>query len=205
MSDAFGTRDDSTLSALRVDILLLVLFCVLALGGTAVALIHEEREAIDDPVQKGERGEVVGADGLSLLAPANLARALRVARAELKPDHQLTNLRLAPTRLDITVRDTIGEQRSIQVGLDYDARVNDDAGTSSSTGPRGLTRIDPNSPARALAAILAREGWQPRNLDYVVYDPPDGDTPSRWDLYFTKVPIERNHVAADGSGRLIER
>jgi hypothetical protein len=208
MSDAFGTRQSapttSPLRTLRIDLLLLALFCVLALGGTAVVLVHEERQALDDPLQKGQRGEVVGAAGLSLLAPANFARALDIARAELAPDHQLTNLRLSPTRLDITVRNTLGEQRSIQVGLDYDPRVND-AGTNSTTGPRGVTGIDVSAPARALAAVLARERWAPSTLDYVVYDAPQGDTPSRWDLFFTKVPIERNHVATDGSGRLIEQ
>jgi hypothetical protein len=201
MSDAFGTRPASPVAALRVDLLLLALFCVLAIGGTTAVLAHEERAAQRDPVQKGQRGEVVGAEGLSLLAPANLAHALQVARTKLKPDHQLTNLRLAPTRLDITVRDTIGEERQIQVGLDYKARSGD-GGTSSSTGPRNLTGIDTGAPARALAAVLAREHWSPRNLDYVVYDAPDGDTPSHWDLFFTKVPIERNHVSADGRGKL---
>ncbi len=206
MSDAFGHQQDSpsrsTLSVVRMDLALFVLFVVLALGGTALALVHEEREALDDPVQKGQRGEVVGAERLSLLAPANLARALALARAELKPDHQLTNLRLSPTRLDVTVRNTLGERREIQVGLDYDARVFDSSGSDSRTGPRGLTGIDVNAPSRALAAILAREGWSSRTLNYVVYDAPDATNPARWDLFFEKVPIERNHQAADGAGRL---
>ena len=163
-------------TARRLDLLLLLLFCALALGGTAFALVREERAALDDPVEKGRRGEVQGATGLSLLAPANLARALERARAELAPDHQLTGLRLEPTRLDVTVRNTVGAQRSIQVGLDYDARVND-AGTSSATGPKGLLGIDTRAPARAVAAVLARERWSPETLDYVVYHPPSGDTP----------------------------
>jgi hypothetical protein len=202
MSDAFGTKQSSPAAALRLDLLLLALFCVLALGGTALVLVREERHALDDPVEKGRRGEVVGAAGLSLLAPANLERALALARAKLQPDHQLTNLRLEPTRLDVTVRNTLGEQREIQVGLDYKARVFN-GGTNSSTGPRQLGGIDTGAPARALAAVLARERWAPSTLDYVVYRPPQGDTPSRWDMFFTKVPIERNHIGADGSGRLL--
>jgi hypothetical protein len=189
-------------TARRFDLLLLLLFCALALGGTAFALVREERAALDDPVEKGERGEVQGASGLSLLSPANFARALERARAELEPDHQLTNLRLAPTRLDVTVRNTVGAQRSIQVGLDYDARVTD-AGVSSATGPRELGGIDATAPARAVATILARERWSPNTLDYVVYQPPSGDAPSRWDLFFVKVPIERNHHVADGTGKLV--
>lgn len=189
-------------TARRLDLLLLVLFCALALGGTAFVLVREERAALDDPVEIGERGEVQGVTGLSLLAPANFARALQRARAKLAPDHQLTALRLEPTRLDITVRDTVGAQRSIQVGLDYDARVTD-AGVSSTTGPRGLLGIDPGAPARAVAAVLARERWAPETLDYVVYQAPRGDSPSRWDMFFVDVPIERNHHAADGTGKLV--
>jgi hypothetical protein len=201
MSNAFGSREGPPLAALRLDLVLLALFCVLALGGTAVALIHEERQALDDPVQQGERGEVAGADGLSLLAPANLTHALATARAKLAPDDQVTNLRLTPTRMDVLVRNTVGAQRQIRVGLDYDA-VTVSVGTSSSSGPRGLTGIDVNAPARALAAILARERWSPRTLDYAVYQAPHDSTPARWDLFFKNVPIERNHVAADGAGRL---
>jgi len=189
-------------TARRLDLLLLALFCALALGGTAFALVREERAALDDPVEKGQRGEVRGVTGLSLLAPTNLARALDRARAVLAPDHQLTGLRLEPTRIDVTVRNTVGAQRSIQVGLDYDPRVND-AGSSSSSGPRGLRGIDTGAPARAVAAVLARERWTPDTLDYVVYQPPAGDTPSRWDMFLVEVPIERNHHAADGTGRLL--
>jgi hypothetical protein len=211
MTDAFGNREgtarstpreESARGPLRLDLVLLALFCVLALGGTAVGLVRAERDALDDPVQKGERGEVVGAEGLSLAAPANFAHALAVARTKLAPDHQLTSLRLAATRLNIIVRNTTGEQRSIQVGLDYKARVSD-AGTNSATGPRNLAGIDTAAPARALTATLARERWAPSTFDYAVYVAPDGDTPSRWNLFFTKVPIERNHVAADGAGRLL--
>jgi hypothetical protein len=204
MTDAFGKREASAPTALRANLLLLVLFCVLSLGGTALALAKAVRDDRDDPVEKGARGEVVGATGLSLAAPANFEHALAIVRGKLAADHQVTNVRLAPTRLDIIVRNTTGAQRTIQVGLDYKARVID-AGVSSATGPRGLTGIDIAAPARAITAALAREGWAPKTFDYAVYDAAEGDTPSRWDLFFKDVPIERNHVTADGTGRLKEQ
>lgn len=185
----------------RADRLLGLLFLVLALGGTAAVLVLAERHNLDDPVQKGERGEVTGITGLSLVAPANLRRALDAADARLKPDEQVTSIRVAPTRVDLQVRDTVGDQRALQVGLDHRVRVTSTSGSSTATGPRGLTEIDAGAPARLVRAIAEREGYPPQRLDYVAFSP--AMQPPRWDGYWVKVPIERNHFAADARGRVL--
>lgn len=199
-SDPFGRTETSVVSALRFDLFLMALFCALALGGTAAMLVREERRKLADPVEQGVRGEVVGVTGLSLAAPENLGRALREMEAAFESDEQVTNFRLAPTRLDVIVRNTFGRQRVLQLRLDHEVRVLSDTGTNSSTGPRTLRAIDPAAPARMIRAVLAREGWSPATLDYLVFDFPDGDTASGWDAFFVQVPIERNHYTADGAG-----
>lgn len=201
-ADPFGEGIEETGRALRIDRVLVLLFIVLSLGGTALVLVRAERQALDDPVQKGARGEVRGLSALSLLREANLRPALAKVQARLKPDEQLTNLRLDPTRLDIQVRDTIGHRRSMSVGLDGKVRVSEDPGTDSSTGPKGLGGIDPSAPARMLVAVRAREGYPPERLNYLVYDGGDESSEPRWDAFYVEVPVERNHLGADAHGRL---
>lgn len=185
----------------RFDRLLGPLFILLALGGTALVLVREERRALDDPVQQGQRGEVTGIAGISLLGPANLRRALYAADARLADDEQVTSVRIEPTRLDVQARNTVGTQRFLQVGLDHRVHVTSTSGTSTATGPRGLTELDAAAPARLIRTVQAREGYPPDRIDYVVFSP--ASTPSRWDAFWTNVPIERNHFGADAHGRLL--
>jgi hypothetical protein len=182
------------------DRVLGLLFVVLAMGGTAAALAVNERHALDDPLQKAERGEVTGIGGLSLLRAPNLRRALAAADRALKDDEQVTSLRLAPTRIDIQARDTIGAMRQLQLRVDIEAHVVSTSGTSSDTGPRSLAGIDTAAPERFVRAIAEREGYPPDHLDYLVLQLPPDEV--RWDGFWVKVPIERNHFSADAHGRV---
>lgn len=185
------------IAVLRFDLLLMAVLTLVALGGTAVALVVNERHNRDDPVQQGERGDVGGITGASLLRKVNLDRAVAAANAAVRPDEQIVDLTLYPTRMSVYVRNTFGDQRVLRIGLDHKVSAND-AGSSSTSGPHQLT-FDTAAPERIARGALASEGYAPASLKYLVYDVENSDTP-RWSAFYERVPIERNRLIADRHG-----
>ncbi len=187
-------------SVARGDRLFLLLFIVLTVVGTYLLLHHAEDKAVNDPVQKAARGEVTGATGLSLIRQANFRRALGAVQAKLKPDEVVTNLRLDPGALNVTARDTEGDQRYFGVDLAYKVHISS-SGTTSGDGELGLRNVDASAPERFLAAILDRTHFDPKKLEYMVYDPAEEGDPSDWSAYFEDVPIKQKTWYANGKGR----
>ncbi|MCW3040740.1 MAG: hypothetical protein JWM31_2645, partial [Solirubrobacterales bacterium] len=125
---------------------------VLTLLLTGLGLWHAERGALRDPVQRGERGLVVGATGPSLLRAPNLDRALNAVAVRLRPGELVTDLSVSPIRAAVSVRDGVGHQRVLTVDLAYRVR-SAGAGSSTSDGP-ALSRVDRAAPGRLVAAAL---------------------------------------------------
>ena len=59
------------------ETVILTLFFLVCLASVGLLLWHEENRLLDDPDAKAQRGEIVGAEGDSLVRAANFERALR--------------------------------------------------------------------------------------------------------------------------------
>jgi hypothetical protein len=138
----------------------------------------------------GELPEAHGLTGRSLLRPANLAAALEQVAAH---GRRVTSLRLAPDRLDATVGD-----HDVQVDAAQRIIVRDRPGSASPGGVR-LDRIDPQAPARAVAAAARKGAIPTARIDYVVLS---GDG---WSVFFQDVSPRRQAWRADLAGRHVER
>ena len=176
---------------------ILVAFYILALTGVGLLLWHEEHDALHDPNAKAQRGEIVGAQGDSLVRAANFERALRKIEGRLGAGDVINSVRLSPVRVDVTARDRIGRQKILTVdpGFDVDSR---EFGRSDQPGIR-TAAIDPAAPERVLVEVMRRAPAKPENLDYLVYSISTGSAP-RWLLYLDGVDVERKQWEADARG-----
>jgi hypothetical protein len=180
------------------EAVILTLFFLVCLTSVGLLLWHEEARLLDDPDAKAQRGEIVGAEGDSLVRAANFQRALREIDERLGESDVVNSVRLSPVRVDVTARDDIGRQRilSVDPGFDVDERA---FGESEQPGVR-VRALDPAAPARMFAVVRRRSGAKPGNLDYFVYSLTGNRAPS-WLLYLDGVPIARKQWQADARGR----
>jgi hypothetical protein len=177
---------------------------VLALLGTGLGLWRAERRALADPVQQGERGEVTGVDGRSLLTTEHLGRAFALVQARLEADEVVTDVDLTPVRVRVAVRDGIGHARSFSVDLAYDVRTQDD-GRSTADGP-ALAQLDAAAPERFVRTVLERSGHPATALENLGwrYDA-SGEVKQAWTLRLQDVPIPDQNWVANGDGRGVRR
>jgi hypothetical protein len=184
------------------ETVILILFFLVSLAAVGGLLWHEENRLLDDPDAKAQRGEIVGAQGDSLVHAANFDRALREIDARLAEGDVVNSVRLSPVRVDVTARDDTGRQRilSVDPGFDVSERA---FGESEQPGVR-VRVIDPAAPGRMFAAVQQRSSAQPENLDYLVYSVSANDPP-RWLLYLDGVPITRKQWEADARGGDVRR
>jgi hypothetical protein len=181
------------------ETVILTLFFLVCLASVGLLLWHEENRLLDDPDAKAQRGEIVGAEGDSLVRAANFERALRKIDERLGESDVVNSVRLSPVRVDVTAHDDTGRQRilSVDPGFDVEER---DFGDSDQPGVR-VRAIDPAAPARMFTVVRQRSGAKPGNLDYFVYS----ISGNGWLLYLDGVPITRKQWQADARGRDVRR
>jgi hypothetical protein len=143
--------------------LILLLFTVLTLVASGLVLTRAADHAQNDPVQKAARGEVKGVGGLSLVREANLRRALAKVAAGSRP--LISNIRVAPERVDVTVRDADGSRKLLSIDPGFgvkqsDFGVGDDPAVAAA-------KIDAAAPERMVRAVGERTGLGPDAVDYV--------------------------------------
>ena len=184
------------------ETVILTLFFLVCLASVGLLLWHEENRLLDDPDAKAQRGEIVGAEGASLVRAANFERALREIDARLGEREVVNSVRLSPVRVDVTARDDTGKQRILSVDPGFDVSERD-FGESEEPGVR-VRAIDPAAPGRMFAAVAQRSGAKPENLDYLVYSVP-GFIPPKWLLYLDGVPTTSKQWEADARGRDVRR
>jgi hypothetical protein len=184
------------------ETVILVIFFIVSLASVSALLWHEENRLLDDPNAKAERGEIIGAQGDSLVRAANFQRALAEIDQRLAKTDVINSVRLSPVRVDVTARNENGKQRILSVDPSFDVTTRD-FGESEQPGVR-VRAIDPAAPARMFAAVEQRSGAEPKNLDYLVYTISSGSAP-RWLLYLDDVPITRKQWEADARGRDVRR
>lgn len=143
----------------------------------------------------GELPFAEGLTGRSLLRAANLAAALQKVGEH---GQQVTSLRLAPDRLDVTLRGD-GGVRDVQVDAAQRVTVRSSPG-SPSPGVVRIDQIDPAAPGRAFATAMREGGLSPAKVDYAVLF-----TAGQWSLFFKDVADRKTAWRANAAGRQVER
>lgn len=176
---------------------MLVLFFIVSLTCVGVLLWREENRLLDDPVAKAQRGEIVGAEGDSLVRAANFSRALQEIDGKLGSGDVVNSLRLSPVRVDVTARDDTGKQTIYSVDPAFKVSTRD-FGESDQPGIR-LRVIDTAAPERFFATVQGRTQATAKHLDYLVYSF-SGSGPPSWLLYLDDVAIRDKQWEADSHG-----
>jgi hypothetical protein len=177
---------------------ILLLFAIITLAASAFVLIGEENDAVSDPKQKAARGEIKGLDELSLVRSKNLTKVLADVNGSSRP--YVSNIRVAPDRVNLTVRDADGERKV----LTYDAaieRTTNDFGVGEDRAVRA-TSIDANAPERMLRTVTEKTEMDADALDYVTLTV-SGESKSDWTWYMAlkegPARVRQWVAAADGS------
>ncbi|MEA2427511.1 MAG: hypothetical protein QOF37_1139 [Thermoleophilaceae bacterium] len=147
--------------------LILLLFAVLTLAASAYVVAKAERDIQHDPSQKAARGEISGLDKLSLIRAPNLRRVLAAADAGPRP--LVANIRVAPARVDLILRDAGGSRKSVSVDPGFKTKESD-FGVGTDDAIRA-SRLDASGPERMLRAVTERTGLGPGAVDYVTLSP----------------------------------
>jgi hypothetical protein len=147
--------------------LILAAFVLVTLAASAFVLSRAERGAERDPVQKAARGEITGLDRLSLVREANLRRV--IAQVAAGPRPLVTNIRVAPTRVNLTVRDAAGSRKSLTVGPSFKVEETDFGVGEDDAVP--ASRLAAAGPERMVRAVAERTGLGVDAVDYVTLSP----------------------------------
>lgn len=143
-------------------------------------------------------GPPVGLGRGSLLRPYAFGAALRKLRNG--GYGRLTNLRVAPERIDATLLTKAGALRHLQIVPGGAVRQFGTGSTGFSGVPTmSLQGISAAAPQRLTRAAAERAGIQPSRVNYLVYTQFAGTT--QWNVYFKGGQI----FSADASGRITRR
>jgi hypothetical protein len=120
----------------------------------------------DDEISGGFGSSPSSHDGPSLVPAKRFGKAMEKVRAEAGSEATLIAIRLAPDRVDATVRRAGGEQVLVQVLADLTVR----RFNAGSSGNRGLSlrRVDPRVPDRLVRAAAERLRVDRGDVTYLV-------------------------------------
>jgi hypothetical protein len=180
--------------------LVLALFAVLTLGAIALVLVLEERDAVRDPAEKAQRGEIGGFDDLSLLRAENLRRAL--AEVEESGYPLVTNVRVAADRLNVVARNDEGTRRVLVIDPGFGVDESDFGTGDDAAVPAG--EVEAEAPDRIVRAVLRRTRLAPEDVDYVTLSV-SRVTPSMWSLFLKAGPVTERHWIAEADGADVRR
>ena len=196
---------------------------VAVLGGALLAMVNSGKERVHDIVRElpdsfpefrpppgsgspfeersGRAQPALPARGLSvdsLLRPAAFGRAL--ARLRSGGYGRLTNLRVAPDRIDATMVTRGGRLRLLQIVPGGAVRVlQTTTGRFAGTRAMTLEGIDPRAPNRLTRSAAGRLGQPASRVDYLVLM--DFAGARQWNVYFKGGQI----FSADAHGRITRR
>jgi hypothetical protein len=176
---------------------------VLVLIGAAiigvVALVGTVSDVVDESIEQAKPTRpVVVPKGLgvrSLVRPARFADALRDLRSQ--EAGRLTNLRLAPERIDVQLLTSAGRLRSLQLkpGGKWERFGSDSGAGFDSVGTIPFARLNPAAPARLARRGARKIGVPVTDLQYLVPTLTGGRV--TWGAYFSR----SRYVLGDSAGR----
>lgn len=175
----------------------LLLFTLITLAASAFVLVTSEEDALDDPAEKAARGEITGLHPQSLMRQANLERALREVGAPL-----VTNIRVSPERVDVTVRDRDGAREILSIDPGFGIERRDFGVGEDDAIPPG--EIDVRGPERMTRAVAKRTGLRFAAVDYVTMSF-SGDSEPTWYMALESGPARARQWIAEADGSDLRR
>ena len=170
---------------------------VVALVGTVSDVADKARTTPANPTTGRPAAAPKGLAPRSLVRPATFATALR--RLQSSEAGRLTNLRLAPERIDVQLLTWAGRLRSVQLlpGGQWQ-RLGSDSGPGFDRAPTiPFARLNPAAPARLARRGAARLHERVARLQYLV--PTFSTGKLTWAAYFPR----SRYVIGDASGRVL--
>jgi hypothetical protein len=143
--------------------LILLVFAILTVALSAFVLLRSEDDAVHDPVQKAARGEITGLGEQSLLREVNVRKAL--AKIDAGPRPLVSNIRIAPERIDVTVRDNDGSRKLLSIDPGFGVKETN-FGVADDNAVR-TSQIDASAPERMVKAVAERTRLGAGAVDYV--------------------------------------
>lgn len=188
----------------RGETLLLGAWVVAVLIAVGIMDVALEHHAVRDPVQRASRGEIKGVGSGSLIRPDRLRLALAKVGRGLDPESVVTSFRLAPDRINMTIRDSQGRRSLYNV----DAGLNVDHSTFGEGLESGfsLRRVPIEGARRAVVSAAARNGTGADDIDYMVLDYGSITRGGfSWNIFFKSGRVDRRQYFADGDGGNVRR
>ena len=179
---------------------LIASFVVLTLAASAFVLHRAEANAVKDPKQKAARGEITGLSELSLVRPENLRKALAKVNAGRYP--LVSNIRVAPDRVNLSVRDRDGYRKYLTIGPGLDVSTSD-AGVGEDYSVH-TESINPEAPARMLKLVVAKTGLSPAAVDYAATSFSE-NAKTTWYMSMKQGPARVRSWIAESDGSDIRR
>jgi hypothetical protein len=211
-SDPFGRSGGATASVpdsagdpgARGETFLLGTWVVAVLIAVAVMDVVLEHRGVHDPIQRAARGEIKGVGSGSLIRPDRLRLALAKVGRDLDPESVVTSFRLAPDRINMTIRDSQGRRSLYNV----DPALNVDHSSFGEGLEDGFSirRVPVEGARRAVLAAAARHGTGPGDIDYMVLDYGSITRGGfSWNIFFKTGRVDRRQYFADGDGGNVRR
>ena len=181
---------------------LIFLFILLTLAASGFVLKSEEDDAVKDPKQKAARGEVTGLSQLSLVRAVNLRKAL--AEVASSPHRLVTNVRVAPDRVNVSARDEDGMRRYLTIDPGFGLKE-DDAGVGEDDAVH-VSKIDAEAPERMLRLVVEKTGLPTSAIDYVTTSVSNNpNVKQTWYLAMKEGPARVRQWIAEADGTDIRR
>ena len=174
---------------------LLLLFLIATLAASGFVLHRAQVNTVKDPKQKAARGEIQGLSELSLVRPENLRKALAKVSAGKYP--LVWTIRVAPDRVNLSVRDRDGFRRFLTVDPAFGV-TSSDAGTGEDYAIRA-SEINVDAPKRMLDEVVRKTGLTPAALDYVATSF-SKDSKTTWYMAMKKGPARVRQWMAEEDG-----
>lgn len=182
---------------------ILGVFTLIAIAAVAFLLYSLEQDAQDDPALRAARGEVTAVSELSLLNPAQFARAMKEVEKKAPAGSVVLSVRVEPARIDAQIRQPDNERKFIRVNPAFDVEQSDFGAGKEHGVPPG--RVSSGAPTRILNAASERYGFERADVDYMVWSAgSDPDEPADWVAFFKKGAPD-NYVIAAGDGSDVRR
>jgi hypothetical protein len=179
---------------------LVLLFLIATIAASVYVLRSAEADAVKDPKQKAARGEITSLSKLSLVRPENLRQALAKVDAGKYP--LIMNVRVAPDRVNVFVRDKDGYRKYLQIDPGFgvqtnDANVGEDYAVHSES-------VNVGGPLRMLEAVLAKTALPPAAFDYASLSFSENSKPT-WYMAMKTGPARVRQWIAEADGSDIRR
>lgn len=174
----------------------LVLWALLTIAAAVYVIGGAEHRALKDPIQRFARGDITAASPEAMFRRANLAAAIPLIRAGLKPGEAVSSFKASTDQVSVTAINRFDNRRELRVDLKHHLHTQSFFQSSGSRAP--LSSVDIAAPARMLAGV--RRKVRAGTVDSFTFTP---SIPPGWSLTLTgkQLRVADQQWIADAHGR----